>query len=128
MLLHVERASSLRQDLYTEGSMDILMKYLYYIEFLDRSLHRRKKSSKTSILQLNLSSAFTLSEMLALVCPLLILHIYVYMLIHRLDGKTQHLKKHNQWGPRSMCQVVDTLDASTALVVKSTKIILTRTS
>ena len=43
LLLHVERASGSRQDLCTEGSMAILMNYPYYIEFLDQSLHKRKK-------------------------------------------------------------------------------------
>jgi len=42
LLLHVERASGLRQDLCTEGSMAIYMNYPFYVEFLDKMLKRTK--------------------------------------------------------------------------------------
>ena len=112
LLLHVERASGSRQDLCTEGSMAILMNYPYYVEFLDRSLRKRNKNDKASILQLNLFVALTSSEMIALVRLLSILHVSVCMPVCWLAGKTHELKEHNQWGPMSMGRVLDTLEAS----------------
>ena len=112
LLLHVERASGSRQDLCTEGSMAILMNYPYYVEFLDRSLRKRNKNDKASILQLNLFVALTSSEMIALVRLLSILHVSVCMPVRWLAGKTHELKEHNQWGPMSMGRVLDTLEAS----------------
>ena len=111
LLLHVERSSGSRQDLCTEGSMAIFMNYPYYIEFLDQSLRKRKKSEKASILQQNLFVALTSSEMIALVRLLSIFHVSVCMPIRWLAGKTQDLKEY-EWGPMSMGRVLDTLEAS----------------
>ena len=92
--------------------MAILMNYPYYVEFLDRSLRKRNKNDKASILQLNLFVALTSSEMIALVRLLSILHVSICMPVCWLAGKTHELKEHNQWGPMSMGRVLDTLEAS----------------
>ena len=111
LLLHVERASVSRQDLYIEGSMAIIMNYPFYVKFLDHSLRKRKANDKASILQLNLFVALTSSEMIALVRLLSILHISVCMPIRWLAGKTHELKEYC-WGPISIGRVLDTLEAS----------------
>ncbi len=53
LLLHVEYAAGLRQDLCTERSLPIYMNYPYYVEFLDNALRkpRKMKNESASILQ-----------------------------------------------------------------------------
>ena len=108
--MHVERASGLRQDLCTKGSMVIIMNYPYYLEFLDEKLREKKKDgSLPSVLQMNLFVAMKSSEILALVRLLAILHLSVCMPHRWLAGNTHKLRKHN-WGPMSMGRVIDTLE------------------
>ena len=59
--------------------MAIVMTYPYYVEFLDAMLRKRWKRKKASILQQNLFVALMLSEMIALVRLLSILHVSVCM-------------------------------------------------
>ena len=53
LLLHVEHAAGLRQDLCTEGSLPVYMNYPYYVEFLDSALRKpqKMKNESASILQ-----------------------------------------------------------------------------
>ena len=125
LLLHIERASGSRQDLCTEGCMAILMNYPYYVEFLDRSLRKRRKTDNASILQQNLFVALISTEMIALVRLLSILHVSVCMPVRWLAGKTHELKEHNEWGPTSMGRVLDTLEANMQHISENPKKFLT---
>jgi hypothetical protein len=91
LLLHVERAAGSWQDMCTEGSMAIYMNYPYYIEFLDSSLRKPKKTDNASILQQNLFMALKSIKMIALACLLSILHISVCMPFWWLAGKIHEL-------------------------------------
>ena len=127
LLLHVERASGSRQDIYSEGSMAILMNYPYYVEFLDTMLRRPlKKNQQPSILQQNLFVALTSSEMIALVRLLSILHISVCMPTRWLAGKTHELSMYNDWGAMSMGRVLDTLESKMQEISKKPKLILNK--
>lgn len=96
--------------------MAVLINYLYYAELLDRSLCKMKTNDKASILQQHLFVASTLSEIIALVWRLSILHVSICMPVPSLADKTHELEKHSQWGPMSMAHVLDTLEASMKII------------
>ena len=124
LLLHVERASGSRQDLWTEGCLPIIMNYPYYLEFLDWMLKKTGKNKNASLLQRNLFVVFGSVEMIALSRLLSIVYIFVCIPFHWLLGKTHRLKEYNNWGPPSMAPVIDTLREKMNAISKKPELIL----
>ena len=55
-----------------------------------------------------------------------ILHVSVCMPVCWLADKTHELQKHSQWGPMSMGQVPDTLEANMECIATNPEKYLTR--
>jgi hypothetical protein len=110
LLLHVECAAGLRQDLCTEGSLLIYMNYPYYVEFLDSALRKPRKTKYESarILQKSLFVVLTSSEMIDLVQLLSILHLSICMPFRYLADKSHKFQQYG-WGAADMGRVLDTL-------------------
>jgi hypothetical protein len=99
------------------------MNYLYYVDILDRSLCKKKKNDKASILRPNLFDALISSDMIVLVRLLSLLQISKCMKIRWLVGKTHELKEYG-WGPISMGRVIDTWEAKMKIIRKNPEKVL----
>ena len=109
LLLHVERASGSRQDLFVEGAPAVYWNRQYCIEFLDEQL---RLPSKGNVLQENLFIVLSSLEMVGLSRILSILYLCIVIPVRWLSAKTHTLGKYN-WGARSMGRVLDILEANT---------------
>ena len=106
LLLHVERASGSRQDLFVEGAPAVYWNRQYCIEFLDEQL---RLPSKGNVLQENLFIVLSSLEMVGLSRILSILYLCIVIPVRWLSAKTHTLGKYN-WGARSMGRVLDILE------------------
>ena len=104
-LLHAERASGSRQDLICMGADAVYMNRPYNIEFLDERLRIKDNAH---ILQENLFSVLSSSEMISTTRFFSILHVCVVCPFRWLAGNTHKLKEYN-WGARSMGRAIDCL-------------------
>ena len=104
-LMHAERAMGNRQDLVTMGAGPIYWNRCYNVEFLDKVLRVKDASN---ILQENLFTVLTSSEMIACTRFFAILHIAICLPFRWLTGNTHKLAVY-QWGARSMGRAVDML-------------------
>ena len=106
LLLHVERSSGSRQDIFVEGAPAIYWNREYCIEFLDEQL---RIPGKGNILQENLFVILSLLEMVALSRLCSILYLCICVPVRWISGKTHTLQNHG-WGARSMGLVLDILE------------------
>ena len=106
LLMHVERASGSRQDLFLIGSLAIYWNRQYCVEFLDEQL---RVPGKGNILQENLFVILSSAEMVALSRLCSIIYLSICLPVRWLAGKTHTLQEYG-WGARSMGRVVDILE------------------
>ena len=106
LLMHVERASGSRQDLFLIGSLAIYWNRQYCVEFLDEQL---RVPGKGNILQENLFVILSSAEMVALSRLCSIIYLSICLPVRWLAGQTHTLQKYG-WGARSMGRVVDILE------------------
>ena len=92
LLFHVERAGGGRQDLALMASLPIFWNRELCVEFLDERL---RVPGNENILQKNLFTVLTSSEMVAVTRLLAIMHIAVCMPLRFLTGKTHEWKTHD---------------------------------
>ena len=94
MLFHVERSGGGRQDLALMASLPIYWNREWCVQFLDEQL---RAPGNENILQKNLFTILTSSEMVAVTRLLAIMHIAIGMPLRFLTGKTHEWKEYD-WG------------------------------
>ena len=102
MLFHVERSGGGRQDLALMASLPIYWNREWCVQFLDEQL---RAPGNENILQKNLFTILTSTQMVAVTRLLAILHISIGMPLRYLTGKTHEWKEYN-WGVRRAGQGV----------------------
>ncbi|KAL7546176.1 hypothetical protein ACHAWF_015185 [Thalassiosira exigua] len=118
-LMHAERALGSRQDLICMGACPIFWNREYCVEFLAERLAMKDGEN---ILQSNLYTILTSTEMIAVSRFFAIVHLSMFMPFRWLSGQTHKLAKHN-WGPRSMGRAMDLLLDACEEILEDTKLI-----
>jgi hypothetical protein len=104
LLVPIQRAAGLRQDLATEGAGAVYWNRIYYVEFLDECL----RSGNDNILQENLFIVLTSVEMVALCRIMTIIHFKICHPLRWLAGNTKFIGQQGyDWSTRSMGKAID---------------------